>query len=156
MLAGSSLFNGRPFFGFDRWPNPIPKDTSLVLNQIKKTMSSSDETDAYDDIPSNHELSERMARIEAEIEHISKAVDRIEGNMKENQDEVVLKVDENTEKVDAIDANVLSDDHFHDGMTVAVEDGEIIPLERESAERERYVKQKIERMGKRMDDIEDE
>jgi hypothetical protein len=60
------------------------------------------------------------------------------------------------EKVDAIDANVLSDDHFHDGMTVAVEDGEIIPLERESAERERYVKQKIERMGKRMDDIEDE
>jgi hypothetical protein len=59
--------------------------------------------------------------------------------------------DGNVEKIDGIAEEELSDNHFHDGMSIAVEDGEIVPLERESAERERYIKQKIERIGKRLE-----
>jgi hypothetical protein len=57
------------------------------------------------------------------------------------------------EKMVSIDTAHLADDHFHDGMVVAVEGGEIVPLERESAERERYAKEKVEKMGKRVEDI---
>jgi|APHM01.1.fsa_nt_gi hypothetical protein len=55
-------------------------------------------------------------------------------------------------KMVTIDADLMSDDHFHDGMRVAVQDGQLVPLYRESAERERYIKQKVERMGQRLDD----
>ena len=53
-----------------------------------------------------------------------------------------------------IDESALSDSHFHDCMSVMVDGDEIVPLVRESAERERDVKEKVERMGKRMEDIE--
>lgn len=56
-------------------------------------------------------------------------------------------------KTTTIPKKKLSDNHFHDGMVTEVKNGELHPLNRESAERERYVKEKIERMGKRMEDI---
>ena len=58
------------------------------------------------------------------------------------------------EEMASVDESALSDSHFHDGMSVMVDDGEIVPLVRESAERERDIKEKVERMGKRMEDIE--
>lgn len=63
--------------------------------------------------------------------------------------------DGTVEKVEAVPKSELSDDHFHDGMTVTHVDGEVVPLERESAERERYIQQKVEEMGKSMEDIDD-
>lgn len=60
------------------------------------------------------------------------------------------------ERILSIDSSGLSDNHFHDGMSIAVEGGEIVPLTRKSAERERYIKEKVDRIGKRMGDIVEE
>ena len=51
---------------------------------------------------------------------------------------------------ETVSEEMLSDNHFHDGMVVEVnDDGLLYPNERESAERERYIKNKIEDIGRR-------
>jgi hypothetical protein len=73
--------------------------------------------------------------------------------IEDGQAHIELLKDGNVERMVSIDSNELSDNHFHDGMAVAVEGGDIVPLPRESAERERYIKEKVQRMGRSMDEI---
>lgn len=60
------------------------------------TMSRSDQPDGA---PSNSELAERTARIEANVEHVAETVDRIEETVTED-------LEETTEQVEAVDEKV--------------------------------------------------
>jgi t-SNARE complex subunit (syntaxin) len=55
-----------------------------------------------DTIPTNHQLAQRTQRIETQVKHVSETVDRIENNIEDNQEEIVEKVEANSEKVEEI------------------------------------------------------
>jgi hypothetical protein len=50
--------------------------------------------------PSNAELAERTARLEQKIDHISDSVDRIEGKLIEEHEELTERVDDTERKAD--------------------------------------------------------
>jgi tetrahydromethanopterin S-methyltransferase subunit G len=52
--------------------------------------------------PSNSELAERTARIEANVEHVAKTVDRIEEQVATDHDELGERIEENSEKVETV------------------------------------------------------
>lgn len=56
-------------------------------------------TETRQGAPSNAELAERTARIEEKVDHISNAVDRIEGDLVEKQDELAEDIEENETRV---------------------------------------------------------
>ena len=50
-------------------------------------------------VASNAELSERMARVESNVEHVVDTVDRIEASVTAEQDDLAERVEDNSEKV---------------------------------------------------------
>ncbi|WIV67556.1 hypothetical protein [Natrialbaceae archaeon AArc-T1-2] len=45
-------------------------------------------TDSSNDVPSNHELSERMTRIEQKLDHVADLLERMEGDVEEDLEDV--------------------------------------------------------------------
>lgn len=58
--------------------------------------------DRPEGVPSNANLSQRMERLEANVEHVVDSVDRIEASVTEDHDELAARVEENEEKVQPV------------------------------------------------------